>query len=109
VIGGSWRAHANGAWLLGEDQAERWWAGLALDYVLPFRSLLLLAETYYAHAAAEDAVGRVRSTAGFRYQLGPRTGVDLGAGREWSGDDAAEWHVTFGLTTALGFRALMPG
>lgn len=109
VIGGPLRAHANGAWVLGEDQAERWWAGLALDWVLPFRSLLFLGETYYAHPDEAGADGRIHSAAGLRYQLGPRTGLDFGAGRDWSGEGTLDWHVTFGLTTALGFRSLMPG
>lgn len=107
VLGGSWRAHANGGWVFGEA-GERWWTGVALDYVLPFRSLLLLGETYYAQPEEDGGDGRVRSAAGLRYQLGPRTGVDLGVGRDWSGADPVDWHVTVGLTTALAFRSLMP-
>ena len=71
-------------------------------------TLLLLGETYYAQPEEDGADGRVRSSVGLRYQLGPRTGLDLGAGRDWSGDHSADWHVTFGLTTALAFRSLMP-
>jgi hypothetical protein len=108
VLGGSWRGHVNGAWTLGEDAPERWWAGVALDYVLPFRSLLLLAETYYTHARAEDGEGRVHSAAGLRYQLGPRTGMDLGAGRDWTGTEQQDWYLTFGLTTTLAIAALVP-
>jgi hypothetical protein len=108
VLGGVWRAHINGAAVLGEDVESRWWTGLALDYVLPFRSLLLLGETWYSHPRVSDADGRVHSAAGFRYQLTPRTSLDLGAGRDWAGTDRVDWRVTLGVTTAEGFRSLMP-
>jgi hypothetical protein len=108
VLGGSWRTHLNGAAVLGEDAEERWWSGLALDYVLPFRSLLLMGETYYASPRTDDADARVHSAAGFRYQLTPRSSLDLGAGRDWTGTERRDWRVTLGVTTAEGFRALMP-
>lgn len=108
VLGGPVRTHVNGAGALGEDVTERWWAGLALDYVLPFRSLLLLGETYYAHPRDGDVDGRVHSAAGLRYQLTPRTSLDLGAGRDWTGPEPMDWRVTLGITTAEGFRSLIP-
>lgn len=108
VLGGPWRGHVNGAALLGGGAEERWWAGLALDRVLPFRSLLLLAETWYAEPREADADGRVHSAVGLRYQLTPYTGIDAGAGRDWTGSEAMDWRLTFGVTTAVGFRSLMP-
>lgn len=107
VLGGSWRGHVNGGALLGDGAAERWWGGLALDYVLPFRSLLVLGESYYARPRLEDADGRVHTSVGFRYQLTPWTGMDVGVGRDWTGGGAMDWRATFGVTTAMAFRSLM--
>jgi hypothetical protein len=123
-IAGPVRAHVNGGWSFGDDAAERWWAGLALDYVFPFRHLLLLAETYIADPVAEDplvpapppgtGVGgdptarRVHSTAGLRYQLSPVLAMDAGVGRSWTGSPGTDWLLTFGLTYEFGVRALMP-
>jgi hypothetical protein len=106
VLGGPWRLHLNGAALLGEPE-ERWWGGAAVDYVLPFRSLLLLAETYYAQPRAAEAEARVHSAAGLRYQLGPLTGIDLGVGTDWAGTERRDWRLTLGVTAATGFRSLM--
>jgi hypothetical protein len=107
VLGGPWRAHVNGAAVLGEHAAERWWAGLALDHVLPFRALLLMGEAYYAHPREGDLDGRVHSAVGFRWQLTPWTLVDAGAGRDWRGTDQDDWRITVGVTTARGLRPLM--
>jgi hypothetical protein len=115
-LGGPIRAHVNGGWSLGDEPAERWWAGLALDYVLPFRHTLLLAETYVAErslaetaeAGVEGRGHRVHSTAGFRYQVSPTLALDAGAGRSWTGDAGQDWLLTLGLTYEFGVRALMP-
>jgi hypothetical protein len=115
-LGGPIRAHVNGGWSLGDEPAERWWAGLALDYVLPFRHTLLLAETYVAErssietteAGVEGRSHRVHSTAGFRYQVSPTLALDAGAGRSWTGDAGQDWLLTLGLTYEFGVRALMP-
>ncbi len=120
------RAHVNGGWGFGDDAPERWWAGLALDYVLPFRHLLLLAETYIAEPRAADELTpapppgegtangatsrRVHSTAGLRYQVSPTLALDAGAGRSWTGGELApDWLLTLGLTYEFAVRALMPG
>lgn len=107
VLFGPLRAHLNGALVLGEHASERWWAGAAVDYVLPFHSLVFLAETFVGQPRAEGAERAVHSTAGLRYQLTPWTGMDAGVGRSWAGPERDDWRVTFGITTALGFRPFM--
>jgi hypothetical protein len=107
VLGGPWRVHVNGAAVFGGHATERWWAGLAIDHVLPFSSLLLLGETYYAEPRAADADGRVHTAVGLRYQLSPLTGIDAGVGTDWTGSDRRDWRLTFGVTRAMGFRPLM--
>jgi hypothetical protein len=123
-IAGPVRAHVNGGWSFGDARAERWWAGLALDYVFPFRHLLLLAETYIAEPATVETSGtqsppppdtegadttrRIHSTAGLRYQLSPVLAMDAGVGRSWTGSSGTDWLLTFGLTYEFGVRAIMP-
>jgi hypothetical protein len=104
-IAGPVRVHVNGAGILG-DAAERWWAGLAVDYVLPFRHILLLAETYVS--SPYSGARRVHSTAGFRYQIGPTLTLDAGLGRSWTGDSGDDWLITLGLAREFGVRSLMP-
>jgi hypothetical protein len=120
ALAGPVRAHVNGGWVLGEAPGERWWAGIALDYVFPFQHVLLLAETYIAEqdegtvimpdpeAPAEERGRRVHSTAGFRYQVSPVLAVDAGVGRSWAGSAALDWLLTLGLTYEFGVRAIMP-
>lgn len=114
-IGGPVRAHVNGGWTFGGEPLERWWAGLALDYVLPFHHTLLLAETYLAEAPGGEVAGiqsagqRVHSTAGFRHQLSPTLALDAGVGASWTGAAGPDWLLTAGLTYEFGVRSLMPG
>jgi hypothetical protein len=126
-VAGPVRAHVNGGWTPGDRAEERWWAGLALDYVLPFRHLLLLVETWVAEpgpsdelipveppgtlpvTGSADRARRVHSTAGFRYQLSPVLAMDAGVGRSWTGDLGPDWLLTLGLTYEFAVRALMPG
>jgi hypothetical protein len=102
------RAHVNGAGIVGGDAPERWWAGLALDYVLPFQHTLLLAETYVATPPSGSRL--VQSTAGVRYQISPTLALDGGVGRSWTGErsQAQDWFMTLGFTYEFGVRALMP-
>jgi hypothetical protein len=104
-LSGPVRLHVNGAYVFN-DPLERWWAGAALDYVLPFHHTLLLLETYLS--LPQEGTAQVHSTAGFRYQLTPTLGLDAGVGRSWRGERAQEWVLTFGLTREFGVRALMP-
>jgi hypothetical protein len=114
-IRGPVRAHVNGGWTFGGEPVERWWAGLALDYALPFRHTLLMAETYVADAPGGEVAGidsptrRAHSTAGFRHQLSPTLALDAGAGASWTGAAGPDWLLTAGLTYEFGVRSLMPG
>lgn len=101
------RVHLNGAAIVGEDREEDWWAGIALDYVLPFQHTILLAETWTASDGSDEQ--RVHSAAGFRLQLTPTLAMDGGLGRDWSGHGRRDWITTLGLTYEFGVRALMPG
>ena len=104
------RAHVNGAWLQGEGRSEDWWAGLALDYVLPFHHTLLLAETWLAEPRAtdEDASRALHTNVGFRFQLSPTLAMDAGVGRGWAGPSRQDWSLTLGITHEFAVRSLMP-
>jgi hypothetical protein len=101
------RGHLNAAAIVGADRPEDWWAGAALDYVLPFRHTLLLAEGWVA--SVTEGKSRVHSGVGARTQLTPTLLVDAGIGRDWSGDSRADWSITLGVTYEFGVRALLPG
>ncbi len=123
-LAGPVRGHLNGGWTFGDDAAERWWAGLALDYVLPFHHFLILGEAYVAdpvepesltpapppgaNGSANGGGRRVHTTAGFRYQLNPVMALDAGVGRSWTGDTAVDWLLTLGFTYEFAVRSLMP-
>jgi hypothetical protein len=102
------RGHLNGAWLGGDGRTEDWWAGLALDYVLPFHHTLLLAETWVAESRVDGASREVHTSLGFRYQLTPTLAMDAGLGRGWSGPARKDWSLTLGITHEFAVRALMP-
>jgi hypothetical protein len=128
-LGGPIRAHLNGAYIFTEElvelhepfpegraahgPAEQWWAGLAVDYVLPFRHTLLVADTWVSEReafAGDDESGRtVQSTIGFRHQLSPTLAMDAGVGRAWTGPEGPDWRLGMGLAYEFGVRALMPG
>lgn len=107
TVAGPVRAHLNGAVVLGEDRSERGWGGLALDWVLPFQHLLLMAEGWVADLS--EAGRAVHSTVGLRFQVGPTLVLDAGAGRSWRGEASGDWELVLGLTREFGVRSLMPG
>jgi hypothetical protein len=110
-LAGPVRAHVNGAWLGGDGRTDDWWAGLALDYVLPFHHTLLLAETWIAEprSAGGAAADRVlHSRLGLRHQLSPTLALDGGVGRGWSGETRQDWFVTVGIAHEFAVRGLMP-
>lgn len=106
-IFGPVRLHVNGAAVMGEHRTEDWWAGAALDYVLPFQHTLLMVDSWVASPAEGER--QVHSTAGLRYQLGSTVNLDAGVGRSWTGAVGDDWALTLGVTHEFGVRSLMPG
>lgn len=108
------RLHLNGAYSFGSDgrpaaveNPDRWWAGLALDRTLPFRSMLLLAEVVALRPSDAEPV-EVNVSAGLRYQVSPTVVFDAGVGRGMRRGVGPEWSVTVGLSRALGLAGLIP-
>lgn len=102
------RGHLNGAVVGGGGREESWWAGAALDYVLPFHHTLLLVEGWLANPPDEGR-RRLHSSAGLRFQLSPTFALDGGMGRSWTGGSRQDWTLTLGVTHEFGVRALFPG
>jgi hypothetical protein len=102
------RGHLNGAAIGGGGRDESWWAGAALDYVLPFHHTLLLLEWWLA-SPPDEGRRRLHSSAGLRFQLSPTLALDGGMGRSWTGDVRQDWTLTLGVTHEFGVRALFPG
>jgi hypothetical protein len=101
-ISGPVRLHLNGAGILGEAP-ERAWFGAALDWVLPFRHTLLLAEGWTNLVEEGDAT--VHAGVGVRTQLAPTVVLDLGLGHDLAGAREGSWHLRLGLTREFGLRA----
>lgn len=78
----------------------RWAAGLAADHAFPLRSLLLVAGAFVQRDARRGAPLDWTGEAGLRWQLGPRTTLDAGLGRHFSGSDRS-WSVTSGFSYEL--------
>jgi hypothetical protein len=111
TLGGPVRLHLNGAAVAGGGRAHDWWAGAALDYVLPFQHTILLVEGLLTGPALRgpDGSREIWSATGFRRQLSPTLVLDVGVGREWQGDPGRDWALTLGVTREFGVRALIPG
>lgn len=81
------------------DDVTRWRAGIAADHVFVVRSTLVGAEL-----TAEEPLGgggvQWAAGAGMRYQVGPRSAVDIGVGRRFR--QANEWYVTMGSAVSFG-------
>jgi hypothetical protein len=107
TLTGPVRAHLNGGLARGRGREENWWGGVALDYVLPFRHLLLLAETWVS--SPEEGRKLFHSSVGARVQLTPTIAADAGLGRSWTGHPREDWAITLGVARQFGVRALMPG
>ncbi|HEX2779935.1 MAG TPA: hypothetical protein VHM30_10570 [Gemmatimonadaceae bacterium] len=78
----------------------RWAAGLAADHAFPLRSLILVAGTFIQRDARRGAPLDWTAEAGLRWQLAPRTALDAGVGRHFSGSDRS-WSLTTGLSYEL--------
>lgn len=98
------RVHVNGTWSPSAplepddpaaDEANQWFAGVAVDHAFVFRSLLLGAEVTARASLAEVGATEWRAGAGIRRQLSPRFAVDAGIDRRLSAGLPA-WGFTFG-------------
>ncbi len=102
------RIHANAALGIGnagsgaDADASRWRVGVAVDKTLAVRALLIGAEVVLESPQISDIERTLTSMIGMRYQVGPRTAVDVGVGRTFSGPGDGRWVVTFGSTRMLG-------
>ena len=124
---GRTRFHLNGQYSFGSDEepepvvlpendlapgrhgeVSRWLAGVALDRAFPLRSTLIGAELFATRARASDADPEWNAAAGFRRQISPAFNIDLGVGKQLSGDDR-NWFATFGVSRAFAIRSLLPG
>ena len=88
-------------------EVSRWLAGVAVDRVLPLRSMLLIGDIYAEQPLDSDADVAWNAGAGVRYQWSPRLALDAGLGRRFTGDDPS-WFVTFGAAYAFAIRSLIP-
>jgi hypothetical protein len=81
------------------EELARWRAGVAGDHTFVVRSMLVGAEV-----VAEESLGGGGVTwsaaLGTRYQVGPRSAVDLGLGRRFAA--GGEWFVTMGSAVSFG-------
>jgi hypothetical protein len=106
-IAGPVRLHLNAGLIAGRAPPERWWGGAALDWVLPFRHTLLLAETWVGFPPEGDT--RLHSGLGARRQLSPTLALDVGIGRDWRGERRDAWSLGLGVTHEFGLRRRNPG
>ncbi len=100
------RLHLNASMTPGEfsvgdrvGDLARWDVGIGADHAFVFRALLVGADLVARRPhAVEDELEWSAST-GVRYQVGPRTGIDVGVGRTLGNRD--EWFVTVGSAVSL--------
>lgn len=115
------RFHLNGQlWFNGDDDllpvegekpahdASSWLAGLAADKAWPLRSMLIGAEVFARKSNASGADVEWNAAAGVRKQLTPAFNMDVGLGKQLTGDERG-WFVTLGLSRMFAVRGLLPG
>lgn len=85
-----------------EAEASRWRVGLAADRTFAVKALLVGGELVLESPQREGVDRTLSSMIGARYQVGPRTAVDVGIGRSLSGPADGRWVLTFGSTRMLG-------
>lgn len=109
------RIHVNGQYALGEAAVDpasgahappRWLAGVAVDRVLPLRSMLLTADLVAERPMLEGHDVEWNAGAGMRWQRSPRWALDAGGGLRLGAERA--WFVTTGAAYAFGIRSLIP-
>ena len=110
------RFHLNAqAWIAGNEpqlsvtslgfaeEFPSWLAGVAVDKAYPLRSMLFGAEVF-ARKAEAPGDAEWNAAAGMRKQLTPAFNMDIGIGKQLTGDER-EWFVTIGLSRMF---ALIP-
>jgi hypothetical protein len=111
------RFHLNAqAWVAGNEpqlsvdgvgpaqEFPSWLAGLAVDKTYPLRSILIGAEVF-ARKSEMPTDPEWNAAVGLRKQLTPAFNMDVGFGRQLTGDERG-WFVTLGLSRML---AVIPG
>lgn len=86
----------------------RWTGGAALDHAFPLHSVLVALGVFVERDARAGAPLDWTGEAGARLQLTPRTVLDGGIGRHFSGADQS-WFVVTGLSFELGVPRWMRG
>ncbi len=81
------------------EEFARWRLGLAADHAFVVRSALVGAEVTVEEPLGGGPVQWVAG-AGMRYQVGPRSALDVGFGRRLG--DEGEWYVTMGSAVSFG-------
>jgi hypothetical protein len=111
------RLHVNAqAWVAGNEpqlspdgssgyaeEFPSWLAGVAIDKAYPLRSMLFGAEVF-ARKGESPRDAEWNAAAGMRKQLTPAFNMDIGIGKQLTGDER-EWFVTIGLSRMF---ALVP-
>jgi hypothetical protein len=106
------RVHANAQYTfadsagIGSAEARQWLVGLAVDRVLPLRSVLLMAEVFADRGFGERDATAWTVGGGIRAQRSPRLAFDGGIGRQLGHQPG--WYVTAGASYVFAIRALMP-
>lgn len=117
---GAARIHLNGAYTAGAALApeadaalpaavrplSRWFAGAAVDRVLPLRSLLITGELTARQPLGRGTDVQWETAAGVRYQLDPRLVLDAGLGRRFTGA-RQPWFVAAGIAYVVGLPSLI--
>jgi hypothetical protein len=98
------RIHANasfhGGSTAGDPEAARWSAGIAADHAFVLQSLLVGVDLLVEDPAQRGLDRRWSAAGGLRFQLDPRSALDLGGGRTLG--ENGEWFVTAGTALSLG-------
>lgn len=121
---GRLRFHLNGEYSFGSESVvdpiagevleqlhgdgTRWLAGIAADRTFPLRSTLVGAEVFASQGRDRGTDPTWNAAIGFRRQLSPAVNIDMGVGKQLTGDDRA-WFATFGFARAFAIRSLLPG
>lgn len=108
------RAHLNGSWGFGSDDAlalaealNRWAASLAVDRTL-FRSSILLVGEVAASQSIRGAPTAFNASLGGRWQWTPTLVLDAGLTRRLRSEVGPDIALTIGLSYTFAIRGLIP-